>query len=444
MQDTHIFEAAKAAWAGAADFRSRRTRYKNYTYGDQWCDIVADTDGNPCREEDLLRRSGKRPYVNNLIRQLVKTIVGRYRTISAETALYSGKNKAIAQANCLSELDSRLLEEFLISGCAVQKIVSERRFNGTGVWIDNVDPRMFFVNPYKDPRGWDIELIGMIHEMTVAELINRFAGGDRTKATRLRRIYDVENGNAHSGFAASSGALGRADLSESFLSGGHPDKCRVAEVWTFDAVEPEDGESADSGAYRLGFKWRCRFFAPDGSVLDSFDSPFAHGSHPFAIKLYPLTDGEIHSFVEDVIDQQRYINRLIVMIDHIMASSAKGVLLFPEDQLPKGVDWKDVQLCWAMADGVIPITGRSNVLPQQIVTSGANSGAYQLLSLQMKLLENISGVGDALMGRSTSGSTGAELYDNQIRNATIALSDIFETFTSFISERDRKASAVKS
>lgn len=426
MTDQYIFESARAAWQGAADFRRRRQRYKNYTYGNQWCDIVPDADGNSRVEEDILRESGKRPYVNNLIRQLVKTIVGRYRNICAEAAIYSGNSGA--ELNSLAELDSRLLEEFLISGCAVQRIVSERRFNGTGVWIDNVDPRAFFVNPHRDPRGWDINLVGMLHDMSIAEVINRFAAGDRVRAAELRRIYDHDTG------PASGGILGKDTAGcGDFLHPSAAESCRVVEVWTFDPHEPGAEES-----YSLDFRWHCRYFAPDGTVLDSFDSPFAHGSHPFALKLYPLTDGEVHPFVEDIIDQQRYINRLIVMIDHIMAASAKGVLLFPEDQLPKGVSWHDVQTCWALADGVIPITGRGTHLPQQVVTSAANSGAYQLLSLQMKLLENISGVGDALLGRNMPGSTGAELYDNQVKNATIALADIFETFTSFIKERDRK------
>ena len=83
----------------------------------------------------------------------------------------------------------------------------------------------------------------------------------------------------------------------------------------------------------------------------------AHRSHPFAVKFYPLTDGEIHSFVEDVIDQQKAINRLMVQIDHIMATSAKGVLLFPLDQKPADIDWRDISERWAQPDGVIPVTG---------------------------------------------------------------------------------------
>lgn len=76
------------------------------------------------------------------------------------------------------------------------------------------------------------------------------------------------------------------------------------------------------------------------------------------MKFYPLTDGEIHPFVEDVIDQQKYVNRLITLIDNVMGTSAKGVLLFPEDQLSDGTSWADIKAMWASYDGVIPYRPR--------------------------------------------------------------------------------------
>ena len=63
-------------------------------------------------------------------------------------------------------------------------------------------------------------------------------------------------------------------------------------------------------------------------IISQYDSSYRHRSHPFVFKLYPLTDGEVHSMVEDVIDQQKYVNRLITLVDHIMGASAKGALLY--------------------------------------------------------------------------------------------------------------------
>ena len=155
--------------------------------------------------------------------------------------------------------------------------------------------------------------------------------------------------------------------------------------------------------------------------------------HPFVINLYPLTDGEVHSFVEDIIDQQKYINRLITLIDHVMGSSAKGVLLFPDSALPEGFTWQDMKRIWRSTDGILPYAeGCCTNLPQQIASNNTNIGAYELLSLQMRLVEEISGMGSVLQGNAASGTRqGAQLYERQVENATIALADIFETFNTF-------------
>lgn len=41
------FNAAYAAWQAGADMRARRQRFKNYTYGNQWADIVPGRQGSP-------------------------------------------------------------------------------------------------------------------------------------------------------------------------------------------------------------------------------------------------------------------------------------------------------------------------------------------------------------------------------------------------------------
>ncbi len=427
-----IIDNAYRAWCAASDLRRRRERYKNYTYGNQWCDIVRNTDGRLTTEEQAIELSGAKPLSNNLIRQLVKTVVGRFRSQAAEAALYSSADIAqLAARNCLAELDSRLLEEFLISGCIVQRIVSERRREGCGTWVDNVELPRFFVNRFRDPRGFDIDLVGMLHDMTVPEIINRFAGGKPEKAAELRRIYAGTDASVLAGTE-----LGMAAGAEAFFCATDADRCRVIELWTFDSREKNDGSAS------MDFVWHCRWLAPDGTVLSEYDSPYSHGGHPFVVKFYPLTDGEVHSFVEDVIDQQRYINRLIVLLDKMLATSAKGVLLFPMDQMVENMKWSDITTVWAHSDGVIPISGRGAHLPHQVVTNTAGSGAYQLLELQMKLFEDISGVGDALLGRTGGTARGVEMFDTQVRNATIALADIFDTFTAFIESRNAKALAV--
>ena len=152
-------------------------------------------------------------------------------------------------------------------------------------------------------------------------------------------------------------------------------------------------------------------------------------------KAYPYINGEIHSFVSDIIDQQKYTNRLISMYDWILKSSAKGVLLMPENALPKGVDLDAVAEGWSRFDGVIlfrPHAGEP--LPQQISSKCTDIGLTELLNIQMKMMEDISGVNGALQGKLDSGSMSGTLYNQQTRNSLTALSDMMLCFDDFIKQ----------
>lgn len=432
-KDMKLLRRAYDAWLAAEPLRRRRERHKRYTYGDQWSDPDTDCNGRTVEERRRIIDSGKRPLTNNLIRQLVKTIVGRYRTAAAESGAYDTSEGSFDRRNHLAELDSRMLEEFVISGCAIQRICAERREGGEGVWVDNVSPAAFFVNDYRDPRGHDIDFIGMLHDMTEAELVNRFGRGSARRVEALRRLYAGRGAGWTLDGPGSVGAPARADTD---FCRARDRRLRVIETWQLAAESAADS----AGRQYMAVRWQCTWLAPDGTVLSSYASPYGHGSHPFAVKHYPLTDGEVHSFVEDVIDQQRTINRLVVLIDTMLASSAKGALLFPVEQLPRGVTIDDVSRLWASPDAVIPVTGRAGAeMPRQVVTNTADSGAYQLLNLQMKLFGDVSGISDALLGRNVPAATGSSLYDAQVRNAAIALADLLETFASFTAERSDKA-----
>lgn len=59
----------------------------------------------------------------------------------------------------------------------------------------------------------------------------------------------------------------------------------------------------------------------------------------------------------------------------------------------------------------------------------------------MKLFDDIAGARRCPAGSHKHYGRGAEMLDAQLRNATIALADIFDTFVSFVQERTAKAAA---
>ncbi len=453
---TFLHNAYKA-WCQASLLRSKRLRNKRFAYGDQWRDTLRTASGETFSEYEYYLKGGTPPQTNNLIRQMIKTIVGRYRTEHINIYKPADKNVAtVHDYNQIDELDSRAMEEFLISGTAVQRIEPVREIMRQRVKVTNVNLNNFFINAFEDPLARDCELLGQLHDLNIAQLIKIVAPNSRSKARWLRSIYSNNIEERTIDFSHAIGA--DSHQGASFWRASDPGKCRAIEVWTREnrevllchdrataqlSILPPNARMKDSATittrWDIVTTWHCRWFSPMGDLLAEWDSPWAHGSHPFVIKFYPLTDGEVHSFVEDIIDQQKAVNQIITLINNIMMASAKGVLLFPETALPDGFTWNDIKRVWRDCNGILPYNPDYNSnKPEQISVNNTNIGAYEMVKLQMQLLEEISGVTGALQGKSTATGNSATLYQNETSNAVIALSDIFGTFSNFRKNRDSK------
>ena len=456
-----ILHNAYNAWCQASQLRNKRLRNKRFTYGDQWSDTLRIASGETFSEFEYYLKGGTPPQTNNLIRQMVKTIVGRYRTQHINDKIPANKNvAAVHDFNQIDELDSRAMEEFLISGTAVQRIEPVRELWQQRVKVTNVNLNNFFINAFEDPLARDCELLGQLHDLNIAQLIKIAAPNSRSKARWLRSIYTNNIEERTLDFSHAIGA--NSHQAASFWRASAPGKCRAIEVWTREnrevllchdrataqlSILPPNAHVKDSitmtTRWDLVTTWHCRWFSPMGDLLAEWDSPWAHGSHPFVIKFYPLTDGEVHSFVEDIIDQQKAVNQIITLINNIMMASAKGVLLFPETALPDGFTWDDIKRVWRDCNGILPYNPNYNSnKPEQISVNNTNIGAYEMVRLQMQLLEEISGVTGALQGKSTVTGNSATLYQNETSNAVIALSDIFGTFSNFRKNRDAKIASL--
>ena len=458
-QHTRVLHAAYKAWMNASGLRHARLRNKRFTYGDQWGDLMKDQNGRMITEGEHFANQGCETITTNLVRQLVKTIIGRFRDqyIKHDDGKTPSSLKKVSQVNELDELDSRALEEFLISGCCIQRVEPYHKpGESENIRVDNVNVNRLFVGAMNDIRSWDCELIGQLHDLNIAQLLRRVAGGNQRKAAWVRRLYTDGVENRLADFTTRLGA--DSQLGTDFWH-ARDGKCRAIEVWTLESrevvvchnryegtltVEPANAMPRLKNRPELTTRWdiatvwHCRWFSPMGDLLVEYDSPWAHGSHPFVIKLYPLTDGEVHAVVEDIIDTQKHVNRLISVLDHVMRNSAKGVLLFPETALPDGWTWEEARRCWSSANGLLPYNPRlDGARPEQISSNASNAGAYQMIELQMKLFEEISGVSGALQGKNPTVNS-ANIYQLQSENANIALSDVYDTFEAFRRQRDRK------
>lgn len=499
-----ILRQAAVYWMAMAPFRKQRDRCKRYTYGDQWHDRIR-VDGHWMTEENYIRSQGNEPLKNNLIRRLVRNVIGLYRQeqgafIKGQGARSMGQEntphvqetfaqgqgpRCMAQENTpslspslgggqgeASELSSRTLEEFLISGLAVLRKSWGTRRGITGCWTDMVSPNAFFVdNMARDPRGWDISCIGELHDLPFSVVCRHFASSPEDMQ-RLQQIYSATDYDDRVADACAS--FGQPTTAIDFFR-PQGNLCRVVEVWRLEqqqryrchdtasgelfqvtaddypSVVLQENERRMNIGRRHGKKkqeialihaqwfiaeqWHYYFLTPFGDVLCQGCSPYNDGGHPYVFKAYPFIDGEIHSFVADLIDQQRYTNRLITLYDWIMRSSAKGVLLVPEESIPDGYSLADIADEWARFNGVIAIRTKNGAqMPQQVAMNATNVGIKDLLQTQLDFFEDISGVAGVLQGKRDGNSNNASLFAYQTNNATLSLLDILESFRAFIDE----------
>jgi hypothetical protein len=492
-ENMKLLETCRNDWEGLRDFRRRRKRNRKYYRGDQWSDYVKDPDsaeGNLITEETYLKKQGKVPLKQNQIRQLVKNLIGQYRSNPSKAVviardrddakiseMFTNALQAAEQINRVQTLDARAFEEFSLSGAPVQKLSYRywKERNQPELYIQNVNiNRVFFNGDVADVRLTDLRRIGEIIDTTLDDVVATFAKS-KAEEERIRKLYRTV---VNEDFLYQRGLDPVKMDNLDFYIPTDPSKCRIIEVWELKgewrteahdlmdgsyAVVPETlKEIAVMNRQRLEFgrsvgmpdeeialieaeekfvqSWYVKFLTPYGQVLFESETPYSHESHPYALTLYPLLDGEVWGFVEDIIDQQRYINRLIILMDFIISASAKGVLMVPEDVIPAGMTPKEFADEWTRFNGVIIYKpNQSLTKPEQISSNSTNIGIHEMLALQMQLITQISGVHEAMQGSQAKSGTPAALYAQEAQNASLNTMDYIQTFNHFIQDRDTKA-----
>ena len=479
-----ILMEAQYYWSQMDDFRKDRERNKRYTYGFQWDDMIC-VDGKSMSEEEYIKSQGNVPLKNNLIRRLVRSVLGVYRSQSKEptcTARDRDEQKlgetmstilqCNMQLNRMNDVYARTMEEFLISGFIVHRKSYGWRNGKEDCWTDYVQPNNFFIdNNMRDFRGWDVSVLGEVHDISFGQLCEQFASSPQ----EYRQLRDIYKWAARKDYIATyAERFGYSRLENyDFLFTSEPGRCRVIEIWrkeqkpryrchdyqngdifkideedyaqvvlteneermrmAKEAGMPEDEVPLIKATWFVDDYWYFYYLSPFGDILREGETPYEHGSHPYVFKAYPFIDGEIHSFVADVIDQQRYTNRLITLYDWIMRASAKGVLMMPEDCLPDGVSIDDIAESWTEFNGVIVYRpSKSGKVPEQVANNSTNIGIAELLNMQLKFFEDISGVTGALQGKPGYSGESASHYNQQTENATKSLLDLLECFSCFV------------
>lgn len=486
-----VLEEFARSWYQLESARRNMLRNMMYTWGDQWGDYVTDPDTKELiTERELIMRQGKVPLKNNMIAPIVKNIDGQFRTSFSKSVCSNrdpneskvGEMMSIAveyvqDINNLSELDSQSLKLLEAGGFVAQRI--EYGWNNykqqNDVWVFGVNPmRMFFNTNIDDVRNWDLHLIGEIFDITRDEIISLFAKSKEEKEW-IESIYTEP-----SYYLNHEALTDQEKRYRDFYTPERSDLCRVILGWKLETRESyfchdtlkgtffyvgvdeinqikQENDTRRMKALSAGVAeedlllidyefsyesyWYYRYMTPWGDVLQEGRSPYWHCQHNYVLHTYQLINGSVYPFINDFIDQQRAINRTMTLIDFIRSASSKGVLVVDDSSFPE-MRREDIIDQYVRYNGVLFCTlkegKRTSDVVSQLQGAGATSGDYELLDIQLKLINEISGVNSAMQGRPTSSGTASSLYAQQVQNSSLNLKGLLDSFNAFRRERDTK------
>lgn len=476
------------AWESKRHIREVRERTNNYTFGDQWGDVIHYRCGF-ITEREYLKKKGNVPLTNNVMISIFNSVTGLYAKQGTEPVCFarahdaqwlSDMMSATMQANWqdtyMPDVLLTIFKDYLCGGVAVARESYEERDGVWDTWTDYCNPNFVFWEGGSDPRHQDMNIIGMLHDVSREELYSKFAKPELGLSVEdlddifdFNQYYDDDSGLQQN----EAQALTNID----FYSAANKQYRRVIECWTKEtkmryqctdpiATNPDDArfriDIEDLGRIReenlkrkvtyenagvpveqrayitaeliVDAYWYYTFLAPDGTVLCEGETPYEFKSHPFSVKLFPFVNGEVHPFMANIIDQQRYINRLIVMHDMAARSSAKGITIVPKSCIPDDMTPKDFADEFTEYDGIIFYeTSRlnPNARPEIITSNAVQIGTTELLQMQLNLTHEVSNVQGALQGKSPSSGTSASRYALESQNATTSLFTLLSDMTVF-------------
>ena len=493
-KNERLLENFKAMFDSLVDIKLTRARNIRYTFGDQLSDLIPNPDGNgSITERAYMIKQGMVPLEMNVIRKMVKALVGVYRQDKLEPIAISrdrdeqklGEMMSIAmqyayQNNGLYETNARGYEEFLNAALICFRTgfdwYADRKMSDVVVELCDID-RMAWDDNTTGRYFENISTIGYLHDMTFGQILSRFAK-NKTQKEQIKHIYK----SAMTANKSSIQQFENNDKRKSYIDFYNPlspDKCRVIEIWSkeeYDSyvchdlangeyyaidVDDEDKIIAENDKrirkmmelggdvndvalieyeYKVDQEWVVRYLTPNGYVLFQSVTPYAHGSHPFTIGAYPLINGEIHSMVGDTLNVQRMINRLIMRIEFTRMNDAKGFALVKKKLLAEsGISIDQFLHQWSSPKGAIAMDWDGNEDPIKVYNgSSNNSGDINMLSTYFQLMDEITGVQGALRGEKAGSNTPAALYQQQTANANNNIADGQDWYNGLVLLRDTK------
>lgn len=493
--DIALLSDCARSWNNKEEPRKERARILRYLFGNQWGDYVHVHGLGNVTEEMLIKKQGNVPLKNNVMVSLWMSVFGVHAKQEMEPVCYARTEDAKAMSDMLSSAlqanwqDTFMAEkldmafaEYLISGMAFMRESYEERDEIHDSYSDYINPYYMFWEGGNDPTHQDIRMIGCLHDISPEDLYFRFARPEYGLTMEdLNEIYHIDEVYRQLNRSTSQQENEKYDYDNlSFYRPSDLGLCRVIEVWRqevkpryqcFDplatdqkekyfrrenddladiikvnqerkAMYEEQGVPVEERAYITAKPivdkyWQYYFMAPDGRILCEGETPYDHKSHPFTVSLFPYVNGETHPFMGFFLDQQRYINRTVMMGDMAMKNAAKGMTFLPLSMKPKNMTIDQYANQKSKFDSVFvyddlnPNALKSQRKPEFYTHSAFNIGQTDMLQLQLNMIHEVSGVSGALQGKTPTSGTSAARYAMESQNSTTTIYPLIKKFNGF-------------
>ena len=482
-------------------FCEQADRSAEYYKGNQWGDMVEVKDRwgvvHSMTEEEWIKSQGRPALKQNLIRPIVRNVVGQFRDSPFTSIIYSSNEDGqpaademskklddVLRYNDRTERDAREYESFLNTGCAIYitGFAYDAELKQPVPFFRAIDYHRYFQNPdASDVAGKDVWFCGDYIDLPLDEIKSMYAH-NKAQEKALENIYSTDTISVPVIYNAFVEANPAAKTFQGLPIGGNCRiirVCRLEGLWDLtvhdyaDAsyetyslkefpnkeneveaeiarrkqmaeeigVDYEDPANMLLLVYEKKFvsRWVYYHLSPWGHILWQAENPYQHDGHCYVAKFYPLFQGQVYGMTNDLIDQQRMVNRMIIDLDFCMSAAQKGVLIVDEDSIGDDMDYEDIVEEWTKYRGVIKLKLKDGaVVPQQLSGHQVNIGQFEMINLMMKMMMDISGVQGAMQGKAPTAGTPAALYSQEVNNAQINVLDYAESFAWFLEQRDYK------
>lgn len=192
----------------------------------------------------------------------------------------------------------------------------------------------------------------------------------------------------------------------------------------YDKTNQEHIRAVDEGVASvydsLQMEVRCAVFTDD-VLLQDMPSPYRHNRFPFTVYwgYRRGRDRMPYGVIRNIRDPQENLNKRMSKALHILSSAQ---IIAEADATS---DWDDVREEMARPDGIILLDGRKGARFESIVDKSLAREHVSLMEIDAQMIQDVSGITDENMGRTTNAVSGRAVTARQEQGAVIT-TDLFD------------------